>query len=96
MLGLATALSAFSGYLLSRSVGVPGDPTDIGNWGYTLGTVSLVAEAAFILVAVLMLQRVIRATQPHPLDGGNRRGEQTTVAPPPWFVAEQPSLPKPG
>src|SRR6516162_4232744 len=54
ILGLATTLGAFTGYLLSRSVGVPGDPGDVDNWGYTLGTVSLIVEATFIVIAVLM------------------------------------------
>jgi hypothetical protein len=94
MLGLATALSAFTGYLLSRSVGMPGDPGDVGNWGYTLGTISLVVEATFIVLAVLMLRRVMRARRRRPLDADNRTGEQSTVAPPPpWLVVEQPSLP---
>jgi hypothetical protein len=68
ILGLTMAVSAFSGYLLSRSVGVPGDPGDINNWGYTLGTVSLVVEATFIVLAVLMLQRVIQARRLRTLD----------------------------
>jgi hypothetical protein len=66
ILGLATTLGASAGYLLSRSVGVPGDPGDIGNWGYTLGTVSLVVEATFIVLAVFMLRRLVHA-QRHPL-----------------------------
>jgi hypothetical protein len=90
MLGLATALSAFTGYLLSRSVGVPGDPGDVGNWGYTLGTVSLIVEATFIVLAVLMLRRAIRARRLRPLEGGNRTSEQSIVAPPPrWLGVEQ-------
>jgi hypothetical protein len=93
MLGLATALSAFTGYLLSRSVGVPGDSGDVGNWGYTLGTVSLIVEAAFVLLAVLMLRRVIRARRLRYVEGGTRTSEQSMVAPPPpWLVFEHPSL----
>jgi hypothetical protein len=45
----------FAGYIASRTVGVPGDPRDIGNWGYWVGTVSLLVEAALILLSVGML-----------------------------------------
>ena len=45
----------FLGYIVSRSVGVPGDPGDIGNWGYWLGTVSLIIEAALVVLSVGML-----------------------------------------
>jgi hypothetical protein len=45
----------FLGYIASRSVGVPGDHADIGNWGYWLGTVSLIVEAALVILSVGML-----------------------------------------
>jgi hypothetical protein len=45
----------FLGYIASRSVGVPGDHVDIGNWGYWLGTVSLIVEAALVILSVGML-----------------------------------------
>jgi len=45
----------FLGYIASRSVGVPGDRADIGNWGYWLGTVSLIVEAALVILSVGML-----------------------------------------
>src|SRR5262252_127671 len=43
------------GYLTSRTVGVPGDSADVGNWGYWLGTVSLLVEAALVMLSVSML-----------------------------------------
>ncbi len=58
VLGLGSAGFPFLGYLLSRSVGIPGDPGDVGNWGYTLGTVSLVVEATYVIVAVISLYRL--------------------------------------
>jgi hypothetical protein len=58
VLGVGATLSPFIGYLLSRSVGIPGDPGDVGNWGYLLGTVSLVVEATFVLVASICLRRI--------------------------------------
>ena len=45
----------FLGYIASRSVGVPGDRADIGNWGYWLGTVSLLVEAALVMLSTGML-----------------------------------------
>jgi hypothetical protein len=45
----------FVAYILSRSVGVPGDPGDVGNWGYWVGTVSLFIEAALVMLSVSML-----------------------------------------
>ena len=62
-LGLDFTIGPFVGYVLSRSVGVPGDPGDVGNWGYLLGTVSLVVEGSFVILAVLCLTRLFRATR---------------------------------
>ena len=45
----------FVAYVLSRTVGVPGDPGDVGNWGYWVGTVSLFIEAALVALSVSML-----------------------------------------
>jgi hypothetical protein len=45
----------FLGYIASRSVGVPGDHPDIGNWGDWVGTVSLIVEAALVVLSVAML-----------------------------------------
>jgi hypothetical protein len=45
----------FAAYVLSRSVGVPGDPGDVGNWGYWVGTVSLFVEAGLVALSVSML-----------------------------------------
>jgi hypothetical protein len=57
----------FVAYVLSRSVGVPGDPGDVGNWGYWVGTVSLFVEAALIVLSVTMLLSYLaRRGQPWP------------------------------
>ena len=53
--GVLLGTGPFLGYVASRSVGVPGDHADIGNWGYWVGTVSLVVEAALIVLSVGML-----------------------------------------
>ena len=58
-------LGTVTGYLLSRTVGVPGDPGvpgDIGNWGYLLGTVSLLVEGSFIVLALMSLWRIGRTS----------------------------------
>ncbi|HEY6791208.1 MAG TPA: hypothetical protein VI365_28255 [Trebonia sp.] len=53
--GVLLGTGPFVAYILSRSVGVPGDPGDVGNWGYWVGTVSLFVEAALVMVSVSML-----------------------------------------
>jgi hypothetical protein len=54
----------FIGYVASRSIGVPGDPGDVGNWGYWLGTVSLIVEAALVILAAGMLLSIRRNAAP--------------------------------
>jgi hypothetical protein len=53
--GVLLGTGPFAAYVLSRSVGVPGDPGDVGNWGYWVGTVSLLVEAALVTISVSML-----------------------------------------
>jgi hypothetical protein len=53
--GVLLGFGPFVAYILSRSVGVPGDPGDVGNWGYWVGTVSLFVEAALMALCVGML-----------------------------------------
>ena len=53
--GLLLAVGPFVAYILSRSVGVPGDPGDVGNWGYWVGTVALFIEATLVVLSVSML-----------------------------------------
>jgi hypothetical protein len=45
----------FVAYVASRTVGLPGDAGDVGNWGYWVGTVSLFVEAALIMLSASML-----------------------------------------
>lgn len=54
LLGAAPLL----GYVASRTVGLPGDSADVGNWGYWVGTVSLLVEAALVMLSVSMLLAV--------------------------------------
>lgn len=53
--GILLGVGPFLGYVASRSVGVPGDHGDSGNWGYWVGAVSLVVEAALIVLSAGML-----------------------------------------
>ena len=53
--GALLGAAPFLGYVASRTVGVPGDSGDIGNWGYWVGTVSLLVEAALVMLSVSML-----------------------------------------
>src|SRR5690348_15329274 len=58
-LGLLVAGGALLGYVLSRTVGLPGGLTDdIGNWLDPLGVVSIVAEALFVALAGRVLAPV--------------------------------------
>jgi hypothetical protein len=66
--GLLLGFGPFAGYVASRSVGVPGDHGDIGNWGYWVGTVSLVIEAALmVMCAGMLLAHWQRSGSPRPL-----------------------------
>ncbi len=53
--GTLLGIGPFIAYLLSRTVGVPGDHGDVGNWGYWVGTVSLFVEAALVVLSASML-----------------------------------------
>jgi hypothetical protein len=59
--GALLGAGPFIAYILSRSVGVPGDHGDVGNWGYWVGTVSLFVEAALVVLSVSMLLPLRRA-----------------------------------
>jgi hypothetical protein len=51
----ALALGPLVGYLLSRTVGLPGDAPDVGNWLDTLGMVSLFVEITVVGLSVTRL-----------------------------------------
>lgn len=52
--GVLLGIGPFTCFILTRTMGLPGDSADIGNWGYW-GVVSLFAEAALVLLSAGML-----------------------------------------
>ena len=62
--GVLLGIGPFVAYILSRSVGLPGDPGDVGNWGYWVGTVSLFVEAALVVLSISMLLALRRLAGP--------------------------------
>ena len=52
--GLTCALT-FIGYVLTRTVGLPGSTEDIGNWSEIMGTWSLIAEGTVVAVTAAMI-----------------------------------------
>jgi hypothetical protein len=48
-------VAAFAGYVLTRSVPVPGDKGDVGNWLEPLGIVALMTEGIVTILAVIVL-----------------------------------------
>jgi len=59
--GLVCALAA-AGYVLTRSVPVPGDAGDVGNWLEPLGVAALITEGTVVILAVLILAGIYRAS----------------------------------
>ena len=53
--GVLLGAGPFAAYILSRTVGLPGDTGDVGNWGDWVGTVSLFVEAALVVLSISML-----------------------------------------
>src|SRR5690349_7095945 len=54
-LGLIVAGGAFIGYIISRTIGLPGIPAEPDAWLEPLGVVSLIAEALFVLTAAYVI-----------------------------------------
>jgi hypothetical protein len=64
----ALALTALVGYIVSRTIGLPGAADDIGNWAEPLGISSLFVEASLIALSasVVLSRRVatVRVRRP--------------------------------
>jgi hypothetical protein len=61
--GALLCAAAAGGYILTRSVPVPGDTGDRGNWLEPLGVASLITEAVVIILAALVLASIYRANK---------------------------------
>ena len=66
-------LSAGFGYVLTRSVGLPGDRVDVGNWLEPLGITSLITEAVVIILAASVLADLAAAMRPRLARAGRVR-----------------------
>lgn len=73
--GALLGVGPFLGYLASRSIGLPGDHPDVGNWGDWVGTDSLIIEAALVILCVGMLLPTART-----LLAGFRSGRRDLAA----------------
>ena len=59
--GVVCALAA-GGYVLTRSVPVPGDAGDAGNWLEPLGMAALITEGLVVIIVALILVSIYRAS----------------------------------
>jgi hypothetical protein len=59
--GVVGALAA-AGYVLTRSVPVPGDAGDVGNWMEPLGATSLIIEGVVVIIVALILASIYRVS----------------------------------
>jgi hypothetical protein len=55
MAGGLLALSAITGYTLTRTIGLPGATGDVGNWLEPLGLASLFVEGTFVALSAYLL-----------------------------------------
>lgn len=109
VLGLGVSIGPASGYVLSRSVGLPGYADDIGNWMEPLGVASLVVEGSLFVCALIALiadHRVFaaelralarHAPSPDGLFGlaSPRTSDRARPSPPASHERESLSVPKP-
>ena len=64
VLGVLVAGGALIGYVLSRTVGLPGLPAEPENWLEPMGVASLIAEGLFVVVFVFAWRRPSPAASP--------------------------------
>lgn len=60
---MALAVGPLLGYVLTRTVGLPGDSADVGNWLDTLGLASLFAEAGVLGLAMSRFAVALRPNE---------------------------------
>jgi hypothetical protein len=59
--GGLTSAAALGGYILTRSIPVPGDSGDVGNWLEPLGLAAIIAEGVVLILAASILASAHRA-----------------------------------
>jgi hypothetical protein len=69
-LGLLISGGAIVAYTLTRTVGLPHARGDIGNWAEPAGILSLLLEAAFVVLAAFQLRRPAGTHSPSPAPAG--------------------------
>jgi hypothetical protein len=55
-----TSAAALAGYILTRSIPVPGDTADVGNWLEPLGLAAIIAEGVVVILAASILASAYR------------------------------------
>jgi hypothetical protein len=83
MLTTAVAAAPFLGYIVSRSVGLPGAADDIGNWTQPLGLATLFVEFLVMgisLRALVPVRRQLRllGADDHRFRGSTHREERAS------------------
>jgi hypothetical protein len=61
--GGLVCLTAALGYIITRSIAVPGDPRDVGNWLEPLGVAALITEWIVVILAGMTLASIRRAVR---------------------------------
>jgi hypothetical protein len=69
------SIGPFVGYLASRTIGVPGDPADVGNWADWVGTVALIVEAALVTIGLGMVRGMSPARRAVLVSGATRSND---------------------
>jgi hypothetical protein len=62
--GLVVGTGPILGYLASRTIGVSGDPADVGNWSDWAGTAAVLVEVGLATVSVALLRMSLDDRQP--------------------------------
>jgi hypothetical protein len=73
-------LSAGLGYVLTRSVALPGDRADVGNWLEPLGVTSLIIEAFVVILAASVIADMVAAIRPGLARAGRARLTQARAS----------------
>jgi hypothetical protein len=70
--GGALCLSVAAGYVVTRSIPLPGDPHDAGNWLEPLAVAALITEGMVVVLASLVLAARLPARAPASQQGASR------------------------